>query len=89
MISKSVGWLIILVFRDSILKLFKRRTGMTISDYVTNLKIEKAMDLLRNTNLSTQEIVQEIGNADVSGFIRLFKQKTGMTPSQYRNSSHK
>ena len=72
--------------RQYILKLFKKRTGTTISEYVTNLKTEKAMQLLRDTDLSIQEIVQEIGNADVSGFIRLFKQKTGITPSQYRNN---
>ena len=52
-----------------------------------NLKLEKAMQLLRDTDMNLQDIVVEIGNTDVSGFIRLFKQKTGMTPGQYRKNS--
>lgn len=68
-------------------KLFKNHTGIGLSDYIANYKLEKAMQLLRETNMTLQDIVFEIGNTDVSGFIRLFKQKTGMTPGQYRKAS--
>ena len=70
-------------------RLFKERTGRTISEYVANLKLEKAMQLLQETDKSLQEIVLDIGNTDVSGFIRLFKQRTGMTPGQYRKGVEK
>ncbi len=65
-------------------KLFKNHTGLSISSYVMDLKLERAMQLLRESNLNLNEIVEAIGNVDVSGFIRLFKQRTGMTPGQYR-----
>lgn len=68
-------------------RVFKDINGRTISEYVANLKMEKAMLLLRESDKNLQDIVMEIGNTDVSGFIRLFKQKTGMTPGQYRKSS--
>lgn len=67
-------------------KLFRKHTGVGISDYIANLKLERAMYLLRNTDLNLQDIVTEIGNTDVSGMIRLFKLKTGMTPGQYRKA---
>lgn len=71
----------------SMRKVFREYTGIGISDYVTNIKMEKAMQLLRETDTSVQEIVMAIGNTDASAFIRLFKKKTGMTPGQYRKTS--
>lgn len=68
-------------------KLFKNHTGVGISEYISNIKLEKAMQLLRDTDMNLQDIVIEIGNTDVSGFVRSFKQKTGMTPGQYRKAS--
>jgi len=68
-------------------KLFRTYTGKGISEYVTNVKLEKAMQLLRDTDLSMQEITLEIGLTDASGFTKLFKKQLGMTPSQYRYSS--
>ena len=68
-------------------KIFREHTGIGISDYVTNIKMEKAMQLLRETDTNVQEIVTEIGNTDASAFIRLFKKKTGMTPGQYRKAN--
>lgn len=65
-------------------KLFKQHTGIGISDYVNAARIEKATQLLRDTDMSLQEIVYAIGNSDVSAFIKMFKQKIGMTPGQYR-----
>lgn len=71
----------------SMRKIFREYTGIGISDYVTNIKIEKAMQLLRETDTNLQQIVTEIGNTDTSAFIRLFKKKTGMTPGQYRKAN--
>lgn len=71
----------------SMRKIFREYTGIGISDYVTNIKMEKAMQLLRETDTNVQEIVTAIGNTDASAFIRLFKKKTGMTPGQYRKAN--
>ena len=71
----------------SMRKIYREYTGIGISDYVTNIKMEKAMQLLRETDTNVQEIVTAIGNTDASAFIRLFKKKTGMTPGQYRKAN--
>ena len=65
-------------------KLFKAHTGTSISDYIAQLKLEKAMSLLRETDMGMNDIVSEIGNSDVSGFMRFFKKYTNQTPGQYR-----
>ncbi len=68
-------------------RLFKSHTGMSISEYVANKRLEKSMFLLTQTDMNLQDIVVEIGNSDISGFVRFFKQKTGMTPGQYRKAN--
>ena len=65
-------------------KLFKNHVGIGLSDYISHLKLEKCMQLLRETDMSMNEIVVEIGNTDVSGFMRFFKKNTNQTPGQYR-----
>ena len=65
-------------------KLFKNHAGIGLSDYISQLKLEKCMQLLRETDMSMNEIVVEIGNTDVSGFMRFFKKNTNQTPGQYR-----
>jgi len=69
-------------------KLFKSHAGLNISDYVSNKRLERAMELLISTDMPLQDIVVEIGNSDISGFVRFFKQKTGLTPGQYRKANH-
>jgi AraC-like DNA-binding protein len=69
-------------------KLFKNHTGLNISEYVSTKRLERAMELLAGTDMPLQDIVVEIGNSDISGFVRFFKQKTGLTPGQYRKANH-
>ncbi|NLL70685.1 MAG: helix-turn-helix transcriptional regulator, partial [Epulopiscium sp.] len=66
---------------------FKEKTGSTILEYMTNLKIEKAKELLKNETLTLKDISQQIGYIHVSSFIRRFKQVTNITPSEYRKQS--
>lgn len=63
---------------------FKSHVGKTLLDYVTDLKIEKAQELLRGTNLSVKEIAEQVGYYNVNSFSRRFKQITGMAPGEYR-----
>jgi AraC-like DNA-binding protein len=65
---------------------FKSNTGQTISNYVNNLRIEKAKELLIQKTYNLAEIVERIGYYDTSSFIKKFKSATGMTPIQYRKS---
>jgi YesN/AraC family two-component response regulator len=66
---------------------FKSHTGSTISDYVCNVQIERAKELLKSSDESIQNIVRKVGHYDSSNFIRKFKQRVGMTPGEYRKMS--
>lgn len=65
---------------------FKKQTGSSPMQYFLSLKIEKAKELLLNTNKSQKEIAFEIGFQSDYYFNRLFKKKTGLTPGKFRNS---
>lgn len=64
--------------------LFKQKTGQTFVQYKTNLRLEKARELLRHTNKSITEIAFEIGFNNVTHFTRTFKKNFGFTPSHLR-----
>jgi two-component system, response regulator YesN len=66
---------------------FKSHTGINISEYICNYKIERAKDLLNQTDKSIKDIVMEIGYLDSSNFIRKFKNHVGITPGDYRKIS--
>lgn len=65
-------------------RIFKEATGMTVGDYLIQLRIKRAMELLQHLGLSIEEICKEIGYANVSYFNKIFKIRTGLTPGQYR-----
>jgi len=67
--------------------LFKEAIGMGFLEYVWKMRLEKAQELLRNTELSVDEISVAVGYLAATSFSRKFKQATGMTPSQYRAKS--
>lgn len=60
------------------------QTGTNLKSYITELRMEEARRLLRETNLPLYEIVVQIGYLDVSSFIRKFKKEMGKTPGEYR-----
>lgn len=65
-------------------RIFKEATGMTINDYLIQLRIKRAMELLGQLHVTIEEICREIGYANVSYFNKIFKARTGLTPGQYR-----
>lgn len=65
-------------------RIFKESTGMTVNDYLIQLRIKRAMELIQQQDLSIEEICREIGYANVSYFNKIFKARTGLTPGQYR-----
>ena len=64
--------------------LFKKETGDSLTEYITNMRIEKAKELLLQTNLSISEICERIGYNYQAYFTRIFREKVGMSPVQYR-----
>ncbi len=63
---------------------FKELSGMTPSEYLLLLRMEKAKEMLGGTRMSVKDIGLAVGYYDASGFIRRFRQHMAMTPAQYR-----
>ncbi|WP_341876078.1 response regulator [Defluviitalea saccharophila] len=65
-------------------KLFKEETGKNFIDYLTNIRISAAKELLSRGNLSIKEICYHIGYSDPNYFSRIFKKVVGVTPTEYK-----
>jgi len=66
---------------------FKKNIGKTITEYINDVRIEKAAQALAETNDKIIDIAQNCGYENVSYFIRRFRRTKGMTPVQYREMS--
>jgi len=66
-------------------RFFKKHMNATISDYISDYRIEKSLYLLDNTDLSITELAHDIGFSSGSYFTQVFRKKMGFTPNQYRN----
>lgn len=70
--------------KDYLSRAFKKYTGIGMAKYLNNIRIRKAQELLRATDLQIQEIADRVGYFDAKYFSRQFKLATGMTPAQFR-----
>lgn len=75
--------------REYLCRYFKKQTGKNISDYILEVRMEKAKEMLRTTTHTITEIGIFCGYPSVSSFQRSFKKSESMTPSEYRNAMHK
>lgn len=64
--------------------LFKKETGVTLTDYVNKRRVERAKSLLKNNNIQIQTVAQSCGMLDVNYFTKIFKKYEGTTPKEYR-----
>ncbi|WP_438446044.1 response regulator [Gorillibacterium sp. sgz5001074] len=64
--------------------LFKKYKDMTVMDYVTGVRVEKAKELLAGTDLKGYEVAEKVGYANAQYFSVLFKKVTGQSPIEYR-----
>ena len=64
--------------------LFKTETGLTITQYLRDLRLEKAHMLLTETFLSVKEIGSSVGIPHQSKFCQYFTEKYGVTPTEYQ-----
>ena len=70
--------------RSYLSTLFRQKTGMKFVDYLNNVRIEKAKEMLLGTNRKMYQISKAVGYDNTKYFFRIFKKKAGMTPEQYR-----
>ena len=75
--------------RSHLSTLFRQATGVTPYEYLILQRIEKSVELLRDSKLTILGIAQECGFRNLANFNKTFKKVTGMTPSDYRTSKQK
>lgn len=64
--------------------LFKKETGKNFSEYLIEVRIQKAKELLIEKNLGIPEIAERVGYSDMKYFNKIFKKETDLTPSEFR-----
>ena len=65
-------------------RLFREKTGLTFSELLMHLRLERAKYYLATTQMTVEALVGHLGYEHAGHFYRLFKQATGMTPGMYR-----
>jgi two-component system response regulator YesN len=65
-------------------RVYKQMTGTNLSEYIFNLRFNKAKALLKDSKKKVNEIATEVGFESAAYFIRSFKKTTGMTPQEFR-----
>lgn len=66
-------------------RIFKSETNQSFSDLLGDVRVYRAMELLRTTALPVQEVCAQVGYTNWSTFLRAFRKRAGTTPLQYRN----
>ena len=66
-------------------KIFKQETGRSVNEYIRNVRIEKAKELLLNEHIKINDIVTATGFNNPQTFYTLFKKYVGMKPGEYRD----
>ena len=66
------------------MRLFKKNTGYSIIEYVTQQKIQLAKEILIKTEWNNELVAEKVGYISASYFIKAFKRQVGMTPKEYR-----
>ncbi|WP_201006952.1 response regulator transcription factor [Paenibacillus glycanilyticus] len=72
---------------DYIVKLFKKETGLSVSDYILTERIKLAKELLAKTDTTVSNVALAVGFYNFSYFSTLFKKEVAMTPQEYRRET--
>ena len=67
--------------------IFKEHTGSTVLEYLTQVRMERASEMLRSSALKIHEISAKVGYENTSHFCAIFLKRTGVTPNQYRKQT--
>ncbi len=68
-------------------KLFKKEMGINVSQYINELKVEQAKNMLQNSDMKIIEIANHLSFSSQSHFIQVFQKITGVTPNKYRQQN--
>jgi AraC-like DNA-binding protein len=78
-LADELGW-----SKYHFLRMFSASVGMTPGDYLNRVRTERAMELLRGTSYSVEQIAEQVGYSSGSYFIKAFRRLTGLTPGMFR-----
>ena len=70
--------------KSTLMSAFKKCYGITLNTYITDLRLSRAEILLKQSNISINEIASAIGFADQSYFSKVFSAKHGISPTEWR-----
>lgn len=76
------------ISEDYLSKKFALHTGMSIPNYVSTKRMEKAGDYFKNTSRSVSEVAMLVGYTNFSYFSKTFRDYAGCTPNEFRNRYH-
>ncbi len=71
--------------KNKLSHLFKLQKGVSITEYLRMIRMDKAKELLMKTTIPINIVAQEMGYQNQGSFAERFRTETGMTPSEYRN----
>jgi len=74
------------VSKNYLCKIFKQEEGKSVWNYLTEIRIEKAKELLKNSDMKSYEIATMIGYDSMYYFSNIFKKYVGISPMEYRNN---
>ena len=63
---------------------FSQQNGQTFTEYLIHIRLNKAKEMLRSTDIKNSQIAREVGYNDAHYFSYIFKKNTGITPTEYR-----
>lgn len=67
--------------------MFKKKSGIGVIEYLTEVRMEQARKLLVETDMKTYQIAEAVGYHDPAYFSNIFKRLNGLTPHEYRNKA--
>lgn len=77
-VSDAIG-----VSRTQLWRIFKKTTGKTLGDYIRDIRLEKAAEMLKTKKYRISEVAYEVGYSDAKYFTKNFQKKYGVSPTQY------
>ena len=75
------------VSKNTLYRGFKKEFGITIGEYITKKRLEEACELLSTTNLSVEQIAEQIGFSTASYLSAIFKKNKGISPLRFRKTA--
>lgn len=81
-LARQVG-----TYRERLNQLFKSRLGVSVFEYVRELRIERASALLRDSDMEIRDVASVVGFTNAGNFATAFRERTGFTPRAFREAS--